>query len=210
VAEGRDATVVFKGVPLFHTPWLSFSLNNKRKSGLLAPTFGTSSKSGIEFTLPYYWDIAPNMDATISPRLMSKRGLQLNTEYRYLNHDYRGLARVEWLPNDRLADRNRYGYSILHSHNNLGYGFSGYINVSGVSAAPISAISVPGSRRLRKAICCARASVLRRRLVDGDRQRRPIRRCRTPTCRQPSSPISECRNDLNASRPSSSAARPSR
>lgn len=133
VAEGRDATVVFKDVPLFYTPWLSFSLNNKRKSGLLTPTFGTSSKSGIEFTLPYYWDIAPNMDATISPRLMSKRGLQLNTEYRYLNHDYHGLARVEWLPNDRLADRNRYGYSILHLHPNLGYGFSGLINVSGVS-----------------------------------------------------------------------------
>lgn len=133
VAEGRDATVVFKDVPLFYTPWLSFSLNNKRKSGLLTPTFGTSSKSGIEFTLPYYWDIAPNMDATISPRLMSKRGLQINTEYRYLNYDYRGLARVEWLPNDRLADRNRYGYSILHTHNNLGHGFSGLINISGVS-----------------------------------------------------------------------------
>ena len=119
--------------PLFYTPWISFSLNNKRKSGLLTPTFGTSSKSGIEFTQPYYWDIAPNMDATISPRLMSKRGLQVNTEYRYLNHDYRGLAHVEWLPNDRLADRKRYGYSILHTHNNLGYGLSGMLNVSGVS-----------------------------------------------------------------------------
>lgn len=133
VAEGRDATVVFKDVPLFYTPWLSFSLNNKRKSGLLAPTFGTSSKSGIEFTLPYYWDIAPNMDATISPRLMSKRGLQLNTEYRYLNHDYRGQARVEWLPDDRLANRNRYGYSIQHLHPNLGYGISGTLNLNGVS-----------------------------------------------------------------------------
>lgn len=133
VGEGHDATVVFKGVPLFYTPWLSFSLNNKRKSGLLTPTFGTSSKSGLEFTLPYYWDIAPNMDATIAPRLMSKRGLQVNTEFRYLNYDYQGLARVEWLPNDRLADRNRYGYSILHSHPNLGHGFSGLLNISGVS-----------------------------------------------------------------------------
>jgi LPS-assembly protein len=133
VAEGRDATVVFKGVPLFHTPWLSFSLNNKRKSGLLAPTLGTSSKSGIEFTLPYYWDIAPNMDATISPRLMSKRGLQLNTEYRYLSHDYRGQARVEWLPNDRLVDKNRYGYSVLHNHLNPWNGFTGQLNISGVS-----------------------------------------------------------------------------
>lgn len=133
VAEGRDATLVFKDVPLFHTPWLSFSLNNKRKSGLLSPTFGASSSSGIEFTLPYYWDIAPNMDATISPRLMSKRGLQVNTEYRYLNYDYKGQARLEWLPNDRLADRNRYGYSIQHLHPNLGNGFSGSLNLNGVS-----------------------------------------------------------------------------
>lgn len=133
VGEARDATVVFKNVPLFYTPWLSFSLNNKRKSGLLTPTFGTSSKSGIEFTQPFYWDIAPNMDATISPRLMSKRGLQINTEYRYLNQDYQGRAQVEWLPNDRLTDSKRYGYSILHIHNNLGNGFSGLLNVNGVS-----------------------------------------------------------------------------
>jgi LPS-assembly protein len=133
VAEGRDVTVVFKDVPLFYSPWISFSLNNKRKSGFLAPTFGTSSKSGLEFTLPYYWDIAPNMDATIAPRLMSKRGLQINTEFRYLNYDYQGQARVEWLPNDRLAGRNRYGYSFLHLHPNLGHGFSGLVNVSGVS-----------------------------------------------------------------------------
>jgi LPS-assembly protein len=133
VGEGRDATIMFKDVPLFYSPWISFSLNNKRKSGFLAPTFGTSSKSGLEFTLPYYWDIAPNMDATIAPRLMSKRGLQINTEFRYLNYDYQGQARVEWLPNDRLAGRNRYGYSFLHLHPNLGHGFSGLVNVSGVS-----------------------------------------------------------------------------
>lgn len=133
IGEGRDATVMFKDFPLFYTPWISFSLNNRRKSGFLAPTFGTSSKSGIEYTQPYYWDIAPNMDMTIAPRLMTKRGLQVNTEFRYLNHDYQGRARVEWLPDDRLKDRNRYGYSILHLHPNLGHGFSGLLNLSGVS-----------------------------------------------------------------------------
>ena len=131
--EGRDATLYFKDVPLFYTPWLSFSLNNRRKSGFLAPTFGTSSKSGIEFTLPYYWDIAPNMDATIAPRLMAKRGLQVNTEFRYLNYGHHGLARLEWLPNDRLYGKGRYGYSLLHVHPGLGHGFSGLLNVSGVS-----------------------------------------------------------------------------
>lgn len=133
VGEGRDATVLFKGVPIFHLPWLSFALNNKRKSGFLAPTFGTSSKSGVEFTLPYYWDIAPNMDLTIAPRVMTKRGLQINSELRYLDHDYRGRVHAEWMPDDRLAGRQRYGYSILHEQTNLGYGFSGVVNISGVS-----------------------------------------------------------------------------
>jgi LPS-assembly protein len=134
IGEGRDATLVFKGVPLFYTPWIGFSLNHKRKSGFLAPTFGTSSKSGLEFTQPYYWDIAPNMDATISPRLMSKRGLQVNTEFRYLNYDYQGRAHVEWLPEDRLyGGKNRYGYSLYHLHPNLGHGFSALVNVNGVS-----------------------------------------------------------------------------
>ncbi len=132
VGEGRDARVVFKDTTLFYTPWLGFSLNNKRKSGLLAPTFGTSSKSGIELSVPYYWDIAPNMDATITPRLMSKRGLQINAEYRYLNYAYQGMTRAEWLPNDRIEDRRRYGYSIQHRHN-FGQGFSGVLNLNGVS-----------------------------------------------------------------------------
>jgi LPS-assembly protein len=133
VGEARDAQVVFQDTTLFYSPWLSFSLNNKRKSGFLASTTGVSSKSGLEFTLPYYWDIAPNMDLTVAPRLMTKRGLQINSDFRYLNHDYRGLAQVEWVPNDSLEDRKRYGYSLLHTHNNLGYGFSGLLNINGVS-----------------------------------------------------------------------------
>ena len=141
LGEGRDTSVVFKGVPLFYSPWLSFSLNNKRKSGFLAPTMGSSTKAGLEFTLPYFWDIAPNMDLTVSPRLMSKRGLQVTSELRYLNHDYRGNALVEWLPNDSVTDKKRYGYALqlyygnpsLYSYLNNKTGFSGLLNVNGVS-----------------------------------------------------------------------------
>jgi LPS-assembly protein len=82
--------------------------------------------------LPYYWDIAPNMDMTIAPRLMTKRGLQINSDFRYLNYNT-GAARVELLPDDRLKDRKRYGYSLLHLHPNLGHGFSGLLNLNGVS-----------------------------------------------------------------------------
>ena len=130
--EGSDAKLVFKGVPLFYTPWLSFSLNNRRKSGFLAPTFGSSTKTGTELTVPWYWNIAPNMDATISPRLMTKRGLQLNAEYRYMDYNYSGQARVEWLPEDRVLLKRRSGFSLVHNQN-LGYGFAGALNLNGVS-----------------------------------------------------------------------------
>ncbi|MDP2170683.1 MAG: LPS assembly protein LptD [Rhodocyclaceae bacterium] len=130
--EARHATVRFKDVPLLYTPWLSFPLDNARKSGLLTPTIGTTSKSGLEITMPWYWNIAPNMDATIAPRLMTRRGLQLNTEFRYLDYTYSGQARVEYLPDDRLAQRDRYGYALLHNQT-LGHGFSAAVNLNGVS-----------------------------------------------------------------------------
>jgi LPS-assembly protein len=133
VAEGKDGKVYFLGVPILYSPWLSFSLNNERKSGFLSPTFGSSTKSGLELTLPYYWNIAPDMDATISPRVLSKRGTQINTEFRYLDPTYRGVARVEVLPGDKARDgENRYGMSLVHTkdfHN----GFSGAINYNRVS-----------------------------------------------------------------------------
>lgn len=132
VGEGRDGAIYFKGVPILYSPWLSFSLNNQRKSGLLAPTFGTTSQSGFDLTLPYYWNIAPNMDATIAPRVFSKRGVQLNTEFRYLDPTYFGQARVELLPGDKLRNENRYGVSLTHNQV-FGNGFSGVINYNKVS-----------------------------------------------------------------------------
>ncbi|MEW5887670.1 MAG: LPS-assembly protein LptD [Pseudomonadota bacterium] len=133
VGEARQARVVFKDVPILYSPWLEFSLNNRRKSGFLTPTYGSTTTTGPEVTLPYYWNIAPNMDATIAPRFMGRRGLQLNTEYRYLNYTHTGQARVEWLPKDGLKDgEQRWGYSLQHSHN-LGYGFAGTLNLNRVS-----------------------------------------------------------------------------
>lgn len=137
VGEGKNGTVYFKDVPIFYTPWLSFSLNNERKSGFLAPSLGTSSDNGVEFDLPYYWNIAPNMDATITPRVMTRRGVQLNNEFRYLNTAYGGLYQgeinAEVLPGDRLRDGDqRYGFSIQHNQT-FANGFSGQINYNKVS-----------------------------------------------------------------------------
>jgi len=132
VGEGRHGTVYFKDVPILYSPWLTFSLNNQRKSGFLAPTFGSTSQSGFDFTVPYYWNIAPNMDATISPRVLSKRGLQVNSEFRYLDSSYTGQARLELLPNDMVRNENRYGLSLMHRQA-LAPGLSGMINYNRVS-----------------------------------------------------------------------------
>jgi len=129
----RGASIEFLGRPIFYTPYLSFSLDNERKSGFLWPTIGTSANSGATASLPYYWNIAPNRDATITPRVMAKRGVQLGTELRYLDHQYYGNARVEVLPNDRVAnDETRYALSLLHNHT-FSDGWGANLNVQKVS-----------------------------------------------------------------------------
>lgn len=88
VGEAKNAALLFKDVPLLYSPVASFSLNNQRRSGILPPSLSTSTKTGVDVTLPYYWNIAPNYDATFFPRYMSKRGFQLGAEARYLDHNY--------------------------------------------------------------------------------------------------------------------------
>ncbi len=128
----RNATLYFQGMPFLYSPWLSFSLNNERKSGLLSPTFGSTSNGGIEYTQPFYWNIAPNMDATVSPRFMAKRGTMWNGEYRYLQPTYSGNVTGQYLPDDKLTNKDRSSYSLTHYHN-LGHGFAASLLVNGAS-----------------------------------------------------------------------------
>jgi LPS-assembly protein len=115
VGQASGAVLSFKGLPILPVPDLSFPLSDKRKSGLLPPTIGLDSLSGVELTLPYYWDIAPNRDATLYPTLMTKRGVDLAGEFRYLEPAYAGQVRADYMPNDLLRQRNRWGYAILHN-----------------------------------------------------------------------------------------------
>lgn len=101
----------FKDVPILPVPAISFPLSDKRKSGLLPPTFGIDSISGFEYAQPYYWNIAPNRDATITPTLMSKRGVSLGTEFRYLERNYGGDITLNYMPSDKLRDRDRWSYA---------------------------------------------------------------------------------------------------
>ena len=127
-----NARVEFKGVPLLYTPWMSFSFNNERKSGLLAPTVGTTSRSGFETLIPYYINIAPNMDATVGTRYLSKRGLQLQGEFRYLGETYSGVNNVEYLDNDSLSGETRYYANISHNQQ-LSTGWSAGYHIEKVS-----------------------------------------------------------------------------
>ena len=132
VGTARNATLYFKGTPILYSPWVSFSLNNERKSGLLTPTFGSTSRGGMEYTQPMYWNIAPNMDATIAPRVMTKRGIMWNGEYRYLEPAYSGMMQGQYLPDDKLEHRSRSSYALAHRQN-LGYGLTGTLDLNGAS-----------------------------------------------------------------------------
>lgn len=116
VGTAHNATVYFKGVPILYTPWIDFPLSSRRKSGFLAPIIGTTDRSGFEFTVPYYWNIAPNRDYTIAPRVLSRRGVLLNNELRYLEPSFSGELRAEFLPNDRETDDSRWAYAFRHVH----------------------------------------------------------------------------------------------
>ena len=107
-----DAVLRFLDVPILAVPSLSFPLSDKRKSGLLPPTFNVDSVSGVMVEQPYYFNIAPNRDATLTPIVMTKRGIGLGGEYRFLENDYRGRLRANYLPNDKLRGTDRWSYSL--------------------------------------------------------------------------------------------------
>ncbi len=133
IGTARDASVVFLGQPILYSPYLSFSLDRQRKSGFLSPTLGSTGNSGHEFSIPYYWNIAPNRDATITPRAMSKRGVQLQSEFRYLDPGYQGELRYELLPNDSVKNGEaRSAFSLVHRQG-FGNGWNGSLNVQKVS-----------------------------------------------------------------------------
>jgi LPS-assembly protein len=113
--SAQHATVYFKDVPILYAPYLTFPLNNDRKSGFLAPTAISSNRSGFQFWLPYYWNLAENRDATLTSKLLTRRGLAAAGEFRYLEPTYAGQLDAEVLPNDRVARRDRSFFSIRHT-----------------------------------------------------------------------------------------------
>ncbi len=112
--SARGAKLKFKGVPLLYSPWFSFPLDDRRKSGLLYPSIGSANDNGFDLSIPYYWNIAPQQDATFTPRLITDRGVMLGTQYRWLTGKTRGQVEVDFLPDDDELNDNRYRYQVDH------------------------------------------------------------------------------------------------
>jgi LPS-assembly protein len=115
IGTATKTIVYFKGVPILGTPAMSFPLSDERKSGFLPPTIGTTNKGGLEVTVPYYFNIAPNRDLTLYPKVIARRGVQLGVQARYLDRNYVGDTLVEVLPNDRQTGTTRYALTSLHT-----------------------------------------------------------------------------------------------
>jgi LPS-assembly protein len=128
----RNGVLYFKNVPILASPYLTFPIRKERKSGFLLPTFGNTSNTGFDYTQPYYFNLAPNYDMTAQVRGMSKRGVQLGSEFRYLGASYSGLMAGTYLPKDLQTDQSRWLYTAQHNQS-LGRGFYTGYNVSGVS-----------------------------------------------------------------------------
>lgn len=106
--QAEGAVLRFQGVPILGAPALSFPLGAGRKSGLLPPNIFLDSRSGLEYGQPYYWNIAPQRDATITPFLMTKRGPGVDSEFRYLEPEHKGRVNLALLPHDKVAGRTRW------------------------------------------------------------------------------------------------------
>jgi len=120
-ARAHHAVLSLGSLPVFYTPYLQFPVGSERLTGLLAPTIGQSDENGTTISMPWYWNIAPNQDATITPTSYWKRGAMLDAEYRYLTRWVEGTVNASYLPNDDRYGADRWAIDQRHE---LSYGRS--------------------------------------------------------------------------------------
>ncbi len=134
VGTAEDVIIKLADIPVFYTPYINFPLNDERKSGFLIPSFGSSDETGFDVRTPYYWNIAPDRDATITPRYMSERGLLLSGEYRFKYQQGEGEVNAGFLDSDDLKNNgddvnphyreDRKYFSLKHKADFLSNGYS--------------------------------------------------------------------------------------
>ncbi len=110
-----NARILVKGVPVFYTPYINFPLDKRRKSGFLWPTVGINGSFGPYVLAPFYWNMAPNYDMTITPAVLTKRGFQLSDNYRYLTPLNEGNVRFAVLPQDTAFADQKTAYKEKYS-----------------------------------------------------------------------------------------------
>lgn len=115
LGTARNVRIEFGGVPIFYTPYFQFPIDGRRRTGLLFPTFGESEQTGADIRWPVYLNLAPNYDATLTPRLMSRRGVQLGTGFRYLLDRSEGTAGYDYLNRDKVTGDTRTYFNFQHA-----------------------------------------------------------------------------------------------
>ena len=121
--SAKNVVLRIKNVPVFYSPYMSFPLSKKRKTGFLAPSLGSSSRNGVEARTPFYWNIAPHMDATLIPRLLTDSGMMLMGEFRHMSKNSNSEIRAEYLPSDNnFTDKDRILVGVKHQHSFAGTG----------------------------------------------------------------------------------------
>jgi LPS-assembly protein len=108
LGRAHDVTMRMKGVPFLWLPYMRFPIDNRRQTGFLYPSFGKRSRAGFFVSIPFYWNIAPNYDATFTPVWYANRGDMLDSEFRWLTGTSHGGIDFNYMPDDKVIDRNRW------------------------------------------------------------------------------------------------------
>ena len=114
-AQANNLQLRFMDVPILAVPSLSFATTGDRKTGFLSPTLITDTVNGLAVSAPFYWNIAPNRDATVTTTAMTNRGVAVDTEFRYLEDRYQGKSVFNLMPGDSLRSQTRWGLSTQHN-----------------------------------------------------------------------------------------------
>jgi len=131
--SAKNVVLKIKNVPVFYSPYMSFPLSDKRKTGFLTPGLGNSNRNGFEARTPFYWNIAPHMDATLTPRLLTDSGVMLVGEFRHISKNSQSELNAEFLPSDsKFDDKNRNLVGLKH-HRTFGRTGDFSINYNRVS-----------------------------------------------------------------------------
>ncbi len=115
IGRAQGAYLHFQGVPVLPVPPFSFPISEKRRSGFLPPLFGLDSTNGFELATPYYFNLAPNYDLTVTPNFMSNRGVNIENQLRYVEPNYSGDLKLAYMPGDQLRGKDRVALALTHS-----------------------------------------------------------------------------------------------